>query len=133
MYREWSQSSTLVLLVFWLSVSATALISYRIVIWKPKHYGYGAKSNLVDLLGSNLTISLLISALLHKPHNVVLLPALLLCLESSYYLCDKLHLYNRKLYNRCYVLVYKAVITIFLGNMFYFFQVSVAHSTICMI
>ncbi|XP_073812844.1 phosphatidylinositol glycan anchor biosynthesis class G [Musca autumnalis] len=122
LYREWSQSNPLVLSVFWISVVGTAFIRYRIVFCKPKHYGYGVKSNLVELLGSNLTISLLISALLHKPHNVILLPAMLLCLESSYYLCDNLHLYNKKLYNRCYILVYKAVITIFLGNMFYFFQ-----------
>lgn len=125
LYRLWNQHNSLVLIIFWISVFTTALINYRNVFCKRKHFGdYDLKANnLVELLGSNLTTSLLISSLLHKPHNVILLPVLLFVLERSYYLCDNLYMKDKRSYNRCYVLVCKAVITIFIGNMFYFFQV----------
>ncbi|TMW39653.1 hypothetical protein DOY81_015265, partial [Sarcophaga bullata] len=116
------QHAFVILALFWLSVIATVLVHYRDVLYKRNNYGYEVKNNLVELLKTNLTCSLLISALLHKPHNVILLPALIYTLEQSYHLCDNLHLTDKRVYNRCYVLVLKTVITIFIANMFYFFQ-----------
>lgn len=122
LYRQIKESSSIVLFVFWASVVVTALVHYRDVFCKRKNYGYDTQGNLVELLKTNLTCCLLISALLHKPHNVILLPALVYTLEKSYQLCDNLHLKDKSVYNRCYVLVLKTVITIFIANMFYFFQ-----------
>lgn len=125
LYRYAStQYSFAMLLCFWISIMATVLVHYRDVLYKRNNYGYEVKNNLVELLKTNLTCSLLISALLHRPHNVILLPALIYTLEKSYHLCDNLHLTDKRVYNRCYVLVLKTVITIFIANMFYFFQVS---------
>ena len=124
LYRFTAQYSFVILVLFWLSVIATAIVHYRFVLFKRNNYGYEVKNNLVELLKTNLTCSLLVSALLHKTHNVILLPALIYTLEQSYHLCDNLHLTDKRVYNRCYVLVLKTVITIFISNMFYFFQVS---------
>ncbi|XP_065365979.1 GPI ethanolamine phosphate transferase 2 isoform X2 [Calliphora vicina] len=122
LYRQTKQHSFIVLILFWTSVICTAFRHYRDIFCKRKNYGYEIKGNLVELLKTNLTCSFLISALLHKPHNVILLPALMYTLEKSYNLCDNLHLKDKRAYNRCYVLVLKTVITIFISNMFYFFQ-----------
>lgn len=125
LYRKYGTQHVLVLIIFWLSVVTTGLIHYRDAFCKSKNYGYEPRGNLVDLLRTNLTCCLLVSALLHKPHNVILLPAMLFTLEKCYQLCDNLYVKDKRVYNRCYVLVLKTVITIFIANMYYFFQVRI--------
>lgn len=126
-YRQLKEHSSVVLIPFWISVIVTALIEYRDIFYNRKKYGYNTKGNLVELLKTNLTCCLLISALLHKPHNVILLPALMNTLEKSYHLCDNMYLKDKRVYNRSYVLTFKTVITIFIANMFYFFQVRIVN------
>ncbi|XP_023308547.2 GPI ethanolamine phosphate transferase 2 isoform X1 [Lucilia cuprina] len=122
LYRQGKLDSFMILMIFWISVVGRAVVNYRDICCKHNNYGYEIKGNLVELLKTNMTCSFLISALLHKPHNVILLPVLLYTLEISYNLCDNLHLKGKRVYNRSYVLVLKTVMTIFIANMFYFFQ-----------
>lgn len=124
LYRQMKHNSFPVLVLFWTSLLFTQIRHCKHIFYNRKDYGYETKGKLVEFLATNLTCSFLISALLHRPHNVILLPVLLFTLETSYHLGDNLHIKNKKIYGRCYVLVLKTVITIFIANMFYFFQVS---------
>lgn len=147
-YRVQSTSqSDFALMIFWLNVILTFLLGYRNIFWIQKHsilymtcIGTGptpdTKANLSKFLDTNLICSLLISALVNKEHNVVLLPALIFILETSYNLCD--NLYRRKQQQQQQqqqwqrqrlssgdnnALVWKTLITIFTAQTFYFYQV----------
>uniref|UniRef100_A0A1A9X3S4 GPI ethanolamine phosphate transferase 2 n=1 Tax=Glossina brevipalpis TaxID=37001 RepID=A0A1A9X3S4_9MUSC len=123
-YRQSPIYPGISLFIFWCGVLTTACIHYSDVCCNRgrNHSSLGATFNLLELLKTNLTCCLLVSALLHDPHNVILLPALIFMLETSYQLCDNLYIKDKRLYNRSYVLILKTVLTIFIANTFYFFQ-----------
>lgn len=123
-YRQSPKYPGIPLVIFWCGVLITACIHYSDICCKrARNHSLGATFNLLALLKTNLTCCLLVSALLHDPHNVILLPALIFMLETSYQLCDNLYLKDKRLYNRSYILILKTVLTIFIANTFYFFQV----------
>uniref|UniRef100_A0A1A9ZNE3 GPI ethanolamine phosphate transferase 2 C-terminal domain-containing protein n=1 Tax=Glossina pallidipes TaxID=7398 RepID=A0A1A9ZNE3_GLOPL len=122
-YRQSPKYPGVPLVIFWCGVLTTACIHYSDICCKRgRNHSLGATFNLLALLKTNLTCCLLVSALLHDPHNVILLPALIFMLETSYQLCDNLYLKDKRLYNRSYILILKTVLTIFIANTFYFFQ-----------
>jgi ethanolamine phosphate transferase 2 subunit G len=70
-------------------------------------------------LGANITIFVLVGALLHKPHNVVLLAG---CVFTSHILnmaCNRLYDTDRDKKRRTFV---KIVLHLWLGRLFYFYQ-----------
>ncbi|XP_037945337.1 GPI ethanolamine phosphate transferase 2 [Teleopsis dalmanni] len=111
-----------ILMLFWISIVILAIIPYAKIIFGKKTYGYARKPNLIKILNANFSCFLLVSALLHKPHNVILVPALVFVLQVTYSLCDNLH--NQRFWrdNQLHVLAYKTVLTIFVAKMFYFYQ-----------
>lgn len=83
---------------------------YRAVLGKPS-----PKSS--QLLASVICIVAMLSALLHKPHNVILLAALF---TSSRYLVARIdHIAESKAENA----LLKCVAHVWLGKLFYFYQV----------
>uniref|UniRef100_A0A1I8P023 GPI ethanolamine phosphate transferase 2 C-terminal domain-containing protein n=1 Tax=Stomoxys calcitrans TaxID=35570 RepID=A0A1I8P023_STOCA len=121
LYREWGQYNFLVLLTCWMSLAAITFLHYRKIFCIRKNFACDVNDNLVQLWGSNFTVIVIISALLHKPHNVILVPALIYTLDRSYTMCDNLYMKAKRHYN-CFYIMFKVFITIFIGNMYYFFQ-----------
>ncbi|KAL1404570.1 hypothetical protein pipiens_018814 [Culex pipiens pipiens] len=102
------------LTIFWINLLEIFFIAflpklYRAVLAKP-----APKSS--QLLASLICIVALLSALLHKPHNVVLLAALF---SSSRYLVARIdHIAESKAENA----LLKCVAHVWLGKLFYFYQ-----------
>lgn len=102
------------LTIFWINLLEIFFIAflpklYRVVLAKP-----APKSS--QLLASVICIVALLSALLHKPHNVILLAALF---TSSRYLVARIdHIAESKAEN----VLLKCVAHVWLGKLFYFYQ-----------
>ncbi|XP_055838757.1 GPI ethanolamine phosphate transferase 2 isoform X2 [Episyrphus balteatus] len=111
----------LVLPFYWTSVIYILASSYLPVIFGSTKDNNLDNSRLCKLLGTNLTVFTLISALLHKPHNVFLVFAMHIILKCTYSLCDNLRGARRRL-DAQMILLYKVVVTIYVCKMFYFFQ-----------
>lgn len=76
-------------------------------------------------LYTKFTTLMIIFALLQSPHSVILLPCLIYTLERGYRLCDSL--YFKQITTSKYQLyqqwLMKTVLTVFVGEMFYYCQV----------
>ncbi|KAH8415928.1 hypothetical protein KR222_003907 [Zaprionus bogoriensis] len=120
-----------VLVLFWCCLAAVFVLGYRILL--PQQHlhhqlsghslldGQPQRSLLLQLLQTNLVCSLMLAALLCKVQNIVLLPTLLITLDETYKLCDAYGTTARKFSVRV-LHVYKIMLTIFVGRMFYFYQ-----------
>ncbi|XP_023165186.1 GPI ethanolamine phosphate transferase 2 [Drosophila hydei] len=114
-----------VLVLFWCCVALVFVLGYRTAL-PQQNSGQSLlderpKSNLLKLLQTNMTCSLILVALLYKVQNVVLLPTLLITLDETYKLCDAYGSTARKFSVRV-VHVYKIIMTIVVARMFYFYQ-----------
>lgn len=129
-------SSTFILPCFWLCIIFIAINRYKYLIFERRRtaykkltdvdntYDYKSKTRMMDILKTNITCVLLISALLHKPHNVFLLFGMILTLQVSFWLCDQLYKKTNWKNGQSSVLIYKTILTIFVSKMFYFYQVN---------
>lgn len=114
-----------VLVLFWCSLAAVFVLGYRTAL-PQQQTGHSLldghpQSNLLKLLQTNLVCSLTLATLLCKVQNIVLLPTLLITLDETYKLCDAYGTTARKFSVRV-LHVYKIILTIFVGRMFYFYQ-----------
>ncbi|EDW02589.1 GPI ethanolamine phosphate transferase 2 [Drosophila grimshawi] len=115
-----------VLVLFWCCLALVLVLGYRTALPHQRESGRSLldeqpRSNLLKLLHTNLTCSLMLVALLYKVQNVVLLPTLLITLDETYKLCEAYGTTARKFSVRL-VHVYKTIMTIFVARMFYFYQ-----------
>ncbi|XP_062128332.1 uncharacterized protein LOC133840490 [Drosophila sulfurigaster albostrigata] len=113
------------LVLFWCCLALVFVLGYRTAL-PQQQSGQSLldgppKSNLLKLLQTNLTCSLILTALLYKVQNIVLLPTLLITLDETYKLCEAYGTTVRKFSVRL-VHVYKIIMTIFVARMFYFYQ-----------
>ncbi|XP_055917156.1 GPI ethanolamine phosphate transferase 2 isoform X2 [Eupeodes corollae] len=111
----------LVLPFYWLSVLFILASSYWPVIFGTTKDSKLDNARVCKLLGTNLTVFTLVSALLHKPHNVFLVFAIQFILKCTFRLCDNLRGSRRRL-DAQMILLYKVVVTIYVCRMFYFYQ-----------
>ncbi|KAH8319714.1 hypothetical protein KR074_004393 [Drosophila pseudoananassae] len=110
------------LVMFWCCLALVLVLGYSAAFPQTKKFGdLPPRQVLLQLLQTNLTCSLILSALLQKVQNIILLPVLLVALQQSYKLCDVFATSARKFSVRL-VHVYKIILTIFLARMFYFYQ-----------
>ncbi|XP_065074141.1 GPI ethanolamine phosphate transferase 2 [Ochlerotatus camptorhynchus] len=102
------------LIIFWINLLEILLIGflpklYRTVMGKP-----GPKSS--QMLVNVICVTLLLSALIHKPHNVILVASIV---SSSRYLVERIdHIAESKTEN----LLLKIVTHVWMGKLFYFYQ-----------
>lgn len=111
----------LVLSFYSVSVIYILASSYLPIIFDSKNTNETRTRSICKLLSTNLTCFTLISALLHKPHNVFLVFAIHLLLKCIYGTCDSLDGTRRKYLDQM-KLLYKVFATICVCKMFYFFQ-----------
>lgn len=114
-----------VVVLFWCCLALVFVLGYRTAL-PQQHSGQTLldaqpRSNLLKILQTNLTCSLMLVALLYKVQNIVLLPTLLITLDETYKLCEAYGTTARKFSVRL-VHVYKIFMTIFVARMFYFYQ-----------
>ncbi|XP_067632875.1 GPI ethanolamine phosphate transferase 2 isoform X2 [Eurosta solidaginis] len=108
------------LTMFWIVLGMYILISLTfVIINKQSRISQQSSRTSVErgfkvLLNFLLTISIL----LHKPHNVLLVTYLVCILSMCYKICDKLERQASHNHKHLQKLLY----TIFIGNMFYFYQ-----------
>ncbi|XP_030558101.1 GPI ethanolamine phosphate transferase 2 [Drosophila novamexicana] len=114
-----------VLVLFWCCLALVFVLGYRTALPQQKSglslLDEQPQSNLLKLLQTNMTCSLMLVALLYKVQNIVLLPTMLITLDETYKLCDAYGTTARKFSVRM-VHVYKIIMTIFVARMFYFYQ-----------
>lgn len=136
-----------VLIAFWISIVLIALNQYGALIhnifWShrktsttnstaQKHKSSTTPSSklcsrfsLAQNLYTKFTCLMLIFALLHRPQSVILLPSLIYILERGYHLCDALFGSQITIskYQHYQKWLMKTVLTVFVGEMFYYCQV----------
>lgn len=104
------------LTIFWINLLEIFLIGflpklYRTVMGKPE-----PKSS--QMLVNVICVTSLLSALIHKPHNVILVASVV---SSSRYLVERIdHIAESKTEN----LLLKIVTHVWMGKLFYFYQVT---------
>ncbi|XP_036330993.1 GPI ethanolamine phosphate transferase 2 isoform X2 [Rhagoletis pomonella] len=111
----------IILNIFWLIVGITTCLGLSTVIVNSKRLnGFRTRTYSTGCNNILLTSLLTISLLLHKPHNAVLVAYVIYTLSMTYELCDRLDIILRT-----HKLLAKVLCTIFVANMFYFYQQSV--------
>lgn len=111
-------NSFLVLPIYWSTIIYILASSYISVILEDKKCN---QQILCKLLYNNLTVITLVSALLHKPHNVFLVFAIHFLLKYMYNMCDNFITSRQGLEDQV-ILIYKVFATNCVCKMFYFFQ-----------
>ncbi|ALC41157.1 CG2144 [Drosophila busckii] len=116
-----------VLVLFWCCFALVLVLGYRAALPQQQsstdllNLEARPTSALLRLLQTNLSCSLILTALMFKVQNIVLLPTLLITLDETYKLCEAYGTSARKFSVRL-VHVYKIIMTIFVGRMFFFYQ-----------
>ncbi|XP_053962637.1 GPI ethanolamine phosphate transferase 2 isoform X1 [Anastrepha ludens] len=114
-----SSCDNFILNYFWIVVGIAICTSLSSVVLNSKRLnGHQLHTCPAGCFKVVVTFLLLISMLLHKPHNVVLVASLIYTLSLSYDMCSKLE--KKTLHN--YKYLSKILCTILVSNMFYFYQ-----------
>lgn len=104
------------LIIFWLNIVEIYAINYLPALHRYLFHKEVSPQSVKNCLGAHVTAFSLISALLHKPHNAILVPVCVWTLERCFKSCDKLFRENN-------AVMYKVILSYWLGRAFFFLQV----------
>lgn len=105
------------LIIFWCNVLEIVLINYVPFLFKYYAKRMINKEDIKSILSINITIFCIISALLHKPHNIILNVSIILY-------CNFLNDILKKLFTKHMWLFITIVTHFWIGKTFFFYQVS---------
>lgn len=103
------------LIIFWLNIVEIYAINYLPALHRYLFHKEVSPQSVKNCLGAHVTAFSLISALLHKPHNAILVPVCVWTLERCFKSCDKLFRENN-------AVMYKVILSYWLGRAFFFLQ-----------
>lgn len=105
-------------ILFWLNVSEVVLIEFLPFVYR---VGIQRSVNRIEMgrfMGSSVTIFAVVSVLLHKPQNIILVPV---CILTCRWVKDKIFASWRGIAERTVMII---VTHLWIGKMFFFYQVS---------
>lgn len=111
-----SSRSHTCLIIFWLGILELMCINYLPIIYKKVKHNTYSKSDIKQFLNMNVIIFTLISSLLHKPHNIILNAGCILT-------CNLMSAAIDRQKDTGYNTFIKTIVHIWLGKVFYFYQV----------
>lgn len=107
--------SKMCLILFWLNIFEIIILNYIPILYKKITCKEITKTTIKTSLGGTISLFCIISALLHKPHNVILNGLCILTCGLVNKTCDSLFTGKQIIWS-------KIISNLMIGKMFYFYQ-----------